>query len=68
MGEAAETGHIEVLGVKPHPKKSVRSEGFADPLLGNLVSRVSLLVAVKDKNPFRLLWVRCIQWPSQQKQ
>ena len=62
MGEAAKPGHIEVLGVKLHIKEFIRPEGRADSLLGHMVSRVSLILAEKDQNPFRLSWLRCIQW------
>ncbi len=66
MGAATEPGHIQVLGEELNIEPLIRTEGFPDSLLGHLVGRMSLIFAEKDQNPFRLSWLRGIQWLHQQ--
>ena len=51
MGEAAKAGHIQVLGVQPDIKELIREENRTGSPVGQLVSRVSLIFAVKEQNP-----------------
>jgi hypothetical protein len=65
MAGASKPGKVQVLGVQLDIKELIRPEDRSDSLVGQLMSRVSLIFAVKDQNPFRFFWFRSIQWLQQ---
>ncbi len=54
IGGTAEPSNIQVLIIQLDVEQRVRTEGRADPLVGQLVSRVRAVLTVKDQNLFRL--------------
>jgi hypothetical protein len=65
MAGTAEPGIIQVLGVQLHIEPLACSKCRTDSLIGPIVSRVRLALAVENQDPFGLLGLGGNQWLRQ---
>jgi hypothetical protein len=57
IGAIAKSRPIQLLVVQLDVEQRIRTKNRAVPLVGHIISRVCLVFAVKDQNPFRLYWL-----------